>query len=304
MATVDMATVPTGNTNTVGTTSAKFRAYQLTLNEVDKYNELKNYLTNLKSMDYLISCHEIAPTTGHNHLHSYVHFTNARKLSMKKCQGAHIEGCKGTPQQNINYIRKDGVIIDELGNEPHQGGYNIKDVKNMSNNERLNLPIQYFNIVNKINDIENNEIDNIDDVHKDIKVYYIQGPSGCGKTERAKQIIREYKKLHPEYKINFYLKYENGFYNGATGAKIGVYDDFRDSHMKASEFINLIDYNKHIMNIKGGSVLNNYELLIITSIQPLTELYKNIGVEPSKQWTRRIEVINMFINPYDEIDNI
>ena len=29
-----------------------------------------------------------------------------------------------------------------------------------------------------------------------------------------------------------------------------------DSYMKPSEFINLIDYNKHWMNIKGDSVLN------------------------------------------------
>ena len=44
------------------------------------------------------------------------------------------------------------------------------------------------------------------------------------------------------------VKYVNGFYLGTTStAKIAIEDDFRDSPMKPSEFIILIDYNKHWM---------------------------------------------------------
>ena len=299
------ATIRSGNTKQI----LSSRHFQLTLNQVGYYEDLISYLSKLKTLDYLISCKEIAPTTGHEHIHIYIHFKNCHHLHIDKLYGAHVEVCNGSPQQNYNYIIKDGNIIDEIGTRPTKGGRTIKDVMNMSIDERNNLPIAYKNIIDKINSQELAEVDNIDDVNKDIHVYYIQGPSGSGKTERAKKLIREYKALHPDYKINFYLKYENGFYAGATGAKIGCYDDFRDSHMKASEFINLIDYNKHMMNIKGGHVMNNYELLIITSIQPINDIYKGLGAEPSKQWTRRVEVIDLFDNKYNaigelELDNI
>ena len=48
------------------------------------------------------------------------------------------------------------------------------------------------------------------------------------------------------------------------------------------------------MNIKGGQQINNYELIIITSVQPITELYKNMSDEPRKQWLRRVKVIDMY----------
>ena len=126
----------------------------------------------------------------------------------------------------------------------------------------------------------------------DIKVFYICGDSGSGKSQMAKQIIKNYVEKNPEANIDL-IKYDNGFYNGATGkSEIGFYDEFRDSHMKASEFINLIDYNKHIMNIKGSQVMNNYKLIIITSLIHPKKIYCNMTEEAREQWLRRIKIIN------------
>ena len=66
--------------------------------------------------------------------------------------------------------------------------------------------------------------------------------------------------------------------------------------MPASEFINFIDYNKQVMNTKGGFIINNYRLIIITSVQSPTEIYQTMTskfIEPQKQWLRRIKTINM-----------
>ena len=64
--------------------------------------------------------------------------------------------------------------------------------------------------------------------------------------------------------------------------------------MKISRtFIKFIDYNKHPLNIKGGSIINNYELIIITSVQNPELIYMNVGDEPRKQWLRRMEIIDM-----------
>lgn len=301
-----MTTHVPGNTKP-GTFLIKSRAFQITLNQIEKYNDIKEYLYNLKSLDYFISCKEKAPTTEHEHIHIYTHFKNPIKLSIKKLQGAHIEICKGTPKQNIDYIKKDGNILDEQGEEPHQGKktYNYNDIMNTTeveimNNEELTT-IEKKTILNMKKDLENTNGQDLEDfLNEDskydyLKVYYIHGKSGAGKTQKAKEILRKYKEEHKDEILKIdKVKYSNNFWIGThKNSNIGFYDDFRPSHMKASEFINFIDYNKNIMNIKGAQMINNYKLIIITSILSPYEIYNNMEREEKKQWIRRMEIIDM-----------
>ena len=267
------------------------RSYQLTLNEVERFESLKENLLKYKNLNYILAGKEKAPTTGHEHIHLYVQLTKPTVLNIKKLEGAHIEKCLGSPEQNIKYIRKpDTEIIFEYG-EPHlkkntTSFPTIKQVKEMSREERDELPIQYFKQVKEINLKEDNDID-IDEYFKeDIKVYYLWGESGIGKTKRAIEIIRElgYKKFNE-------IKYTNGFWIGTGSAEVALYDDFRDSHMKASEFINFIDYNIHNLNTKFGYIKNKYKIIIITSIQSPDEIYRNL--ESKEQWIRRLNIINI-----------
>ena len=291
-----MTALSSGNTNQ--NCVLRSRAFLFTLNEVDKYDKLKKLIDNLKSCDYYISCLEKAPTTGHEHIHMYVHFTSSYKISKKFHElGVHIDICKGSPKQNIDYVKKDGNILDEYGTCPRQGMRTVNELKDISDPGEL-----YYNEYNtwsKIHATMNNDID-VEDLHKEVKIYYIFGPSGIGKTEKAKQIIRDNKDKYGT-KINM-VKYENGFWNGIGSAKVAVYDEFRDSSMKPSEFINFIDYNVHPLNIKGGSIINRYELIIITSVQNPEYIYSNVGNEPRKQWLRRMEVIDM--RPKEENNDI
>lgn len=57
---------------------------------------------------------ETAPTTGHEHIHIYCRFSQPKTIKPKNVFGAHIEVCKGSPEQNIAYIKKDGNILDEI----------------------------------------------------------------------------------------------------------------------------------------------------------------------------------------------
>lgn len=121
-------------TITPGSTKAgvifRGRAFQFTLNQVEKYEDIKNDLIKLKTCDYLLSAEEIAPTTGHKHIHIYAHFSQPYRLSKKILSyKAHIEICKGSPKQNINYIEKDGNILDEIGERPHQGPKTVKELR-------------------------------------------------------------------------------------------------------------------------------------------------------------------------------
>ena len=162
----------------------------------------------------------------------------------------------------------------------------IKELKKIENPDELD-----WKMLNTWEKLHPQEID-VEDWHKEVKVYYISGPSGSGKTEMAKQIIRNNKETYGT-KLSL-VKFDGNFWHGVNeNGKIAVYDDFRDSHMKASEFINFIDYNKQRMNIKGGGLLNNYNLIIITSVQPLESIYRNMIGEPRQQWLRRIEEIKL-----------
>jgi hypothetical protein len=101
------------------------------------------------------------------------------------------------------------------------------------------------------------------------------------------------------------IKHQSFFWLGIGNSKIALYDDFRDSHMLPSEFINLIDYNIHNMNIKNGYVKNKYEYIVITSVQSPEDLYALMtekNQEPRKQWLRRLKIINL--TDIDDIQNL
>lgn len=271
----------------------KAKAFQFTLNEIDRYSKLKNYLMGLKNLRYFISCKEKAPSTGHEHIHIYAQFNKQSDISFSKCEGAHIEKCYGTPEENKKYIEKDGNIIDEwgeLGSNVNTQFPTIAEVKKMSDEEMDQCPLQYFNQIQKIKTERANNM-KVDDLAKVVKVYYLWGPSGCGKTSFAKLAI---KKLNMEFNQ---VKYENTFWSGLNeNCKVALYDDWRDGDMRPNEFIKFIDYNRHSMNIKYGQVRNNYEYIFITSIQDPDKIYwesSKKNEEQIRQWIRRMEIIHI-----------
>lgn len=272
--------------NTTPSLNFRARAFQFTMNDPSHYNEFRDIFKGLKSCDYFISCKELAPTTNHEHIHVYAHFTSNYRLSQKILKfNTHVELCKGSPQQNIEYIRKDGNILDEWGDEPHQGFHKVADLKAIDNPDQLNWNeyntwVRIHNAPQKVK---------VTEWRKDVKVYYIWGPSGIGKSNKIQELlvqegIEEFEEL----------KHIGEFWHGVIDGKgTCVYDDWRDSHMTASEFINFIDYRVHSLNIKGGSVKNNYTKIFISTVQDPNEIYRNLQGEPREQWMRRITIIDM-----------
>lgn len=268
------------------------RNFLFTLNEVEKWDELRDYIKSFKSFQYGIATLEKAPTTGHKHIHFYVQFKQPVKLLKEKTANARIDKCFGSAQKNIDYVRKTkepekrGEIIFEEGEPKHKGGPTIKEIKEMPKEEREGLPGFYYNIVNKVNAEEQKMLKG-SDMYKEMKVHWYWGDSGLGKTRRAYKEIGD--RLFNE------VKFDGNFWHGATEqATIALYDDFRDGDMRPRELINFIDYNRHIMNVKGGSIRNNYTEIYITSIQSPEEIYKNVEGEPRRQWLRRLTEIIHF----------
>lgn len=286
MATQVLATEVTGNTNAVTSEKSKnlnlkARAYLLTLNEISKYETLINEIKKLKSVDYFISSQETAPTTGHEHIHIYVHYTTPYKLNKKiLATGVHVDVCRGSPKQNIAYVKKEGNIIEEFGNEPKQGSITtigeLKEIKKIDD-----VPVNMLNTWMKVQPTKIKKSEWM----KKVEVHYICGPSGIGKSTLAQELADD------EFDE---VKFVNGFWSPCSGTGCCIYDDFRSSHMTASEFINFIDYRSHNLNVKGGTVRNNYTKIIITSIQTIDELYSNMPSEAKQQWIRRMIVHNLY----------
>ena len=147
----------------------------------------------------------------------------------------------------------------------------------MSANERESLPFIHYN---KIQNLKRDELCTLkaSEYFKDVSVYYIHGLSGTGKTKYAINAIMElYKQKKIETDEFNEVKYCGSFWNGVSidnMKEVALYDDFRDYHISPSEFINFIDYNVHIMNIKYGFVMNKFKYIFITSIQSPYDLFK------------------------------
>ena len=296
----------------VSTTARAGKNFILTVNEatLEFYTDIKEYLTNLASFQYFLCCEHIGQDNKHYHI--YVQYSNTKRLSIARLHGAHIEKCYGSAQQNINYVRAEdekhrgegvtSVLIDEMGEPKLKGGnYTVGYLEQIDRENVDELPAIFYNTWNKIRQQRANRL-SLGSWRKPIKVYYIQGPSAIGKSERAEEIVRTWYAdrgvSDPDQMFFDELKYINGFYMGVNEldpCKVAIFDDFRAGIMKPEEFINLVDYRIHNLQIKGGSVKNKYELIIFTSVQKLSSIYRNVeDFERREQWERRITLINMY----------
>lgn len=271
--------------------------------------ERRPFLFDEALMQYACMCDDQCSEEHDNkwHGHYYVYYKNQRTWKdLKKYFGeqAHIE----IPHSNsgaIDYIMGRGEHansksnIIERGTSPCDNGKHISVQRalSMTNQELAELE-DHKDVISimKVRNLMDNGID-LDEWNKDIKVTYIVGPSGSGKSTLAKNTLKA-----EGFKSAHIIKYESTFFHGVgNGNGAAIYDDFRDSHMKPSEFINLIDYNRHYMNIKGGTVLNNFERIIITSVQHPRAIYSGINdEEPRLQWLRRMEIIELKNDDNDE----
>lgn len=268
--------------------SVQARRFQLTLNQPEYYEELKSYLTSFKAFKFLVSCREHAPETGHEHMHVYVCFNNGTRLSQSRLKGAHLEICRGSNKQNIEYIEKGGDIVDRIGEEPHQGTtYTVCELREIK--DPNNLPASQFKIWREVT-LWNQSMTRAELYKPGVKIFYIWGKSGAGKTRYVWDQLKEDDRVDR-------VKFVNNFWTGVSydpTIRIAWYDDFRSSDMKPSEFVNFIDYYANNMNVKGGHVLNHYDVIFITSIFDPEHIYQgSYSEEDRQQWLRRMEIVHI-----------
>ncbi len=106
----------------------RFRAACFTLNNPTDV-ELAKFSTPIAGLRYFVFLRERAPTTGTVHVQGYAYSNAAKSLSAWKTifgTRAHVEGARGSPQQNRDYCtketsREEGTEPVEWGELPNQG---------------------------------------------------------------------------------------------------------------------------------------------------------------------------------------
>lgn len=118
---------------------------------LDKYNNVEKYLLHLKYQYYLASIEK--NTSGFDHIHIFIQFNSPHKLSIDKMEGSNVQIMKSSINKCINYIKKDGNIIKELGLPNFiTGAPSISDIiKTTDPNDILdNIDYRFYTCINKI----------------------------------------------------------------------------------------------------------------------------------------------------------
>lgn len=262
------------------------RRFQFTLNEFEKYGQLVDAIKSKTNFKAMISCKETAPSTGHVHAHIYALFN--QPVRWRQVCGEHIEVCRGSHKKNVEYICKNGDIIEKCNlDEVRDTKMTAQDFMRMRYEDAIQLPPYSFIQWQKIKNVKG-PLKKKDCYKPNIKVYYIWGnQTGIGKSKFVYDHMDDDEEFDP-------CKYYDGFWHDVTGdTTTAWYDEFRDSDMKPKEFLNFIDYYVHPMNIKGGTIRNPYTKIFITSIQSPEQIWKNVSDEIRGQWLRRMEAVHI-----------
>lgn len=198
---------------------------------------------------------EQCPTTDRKHWQGFVIFNRTHRVPGAKRiisggDGCHLESRRGTRQQAIDYCRKCGDFFEWGKLEK----YNQKELLSMSiENIKEIDPLFYvrsYRGIEKYKTIINKEF-------RKLNVEWIWGEPGSGKTRYVMEQDDIYK-IDPPYI----------WWDGYTGQKNLLIDDFEDFMLSRSTLLNILDGYVLRLATKGSHCYANWESVFITSNKP------------------------------------
>lgn len=264
------------------------RRFQLTLNEVEMFESIKEYLVQHPKFRYIIACKENAPTTGHEHIHIYVCFNKPVQLSMKKVHPAHVEKCFGDNKSNVDYIRKDGNVIFEQGEMPKGDVGSIEDQWNTlieqihtgTVDKDSRMYARYHTYVDKrLHELKPKKTYDGKLKHKNI---WISGPPATGKSRAARYCDDKH----------IYEKNINKWWDGYEDQKVVLIEDIDPEKAKnLAHHIKLwADRYPFTGEVKGGSIrINPTYNLIVTSNYSIDDCFNETDAEAIRRRMKEIE---------------
>lgn len=256
---------------------------------------------------------ERCPTTGKEHLQSFVRFSKPHKWTsvqtMLDIGEAHLDTCERSDEANYRYCTKAETRIGtpEMGGDwdDQQGSRSdLKRVKRDLDDGKTVIEIAKGDVngfgvflkyhagltmyANALKERRTNQV-------MDVKLWY--GATGTGKTRGV------YKLFRPE-EVYVVTRPTNGslYYDGYEGQKCILFDDFY-GWAPLSHMLNLLDRYQMKLKIHGGFVdlLASTTTIIITSNYEFNRLYEwdKFNEEIRKAFKRRISETKQFIRLED-----
>lgn len=215
---------------------------------------------------------EVAPTTGTIHYHVLLLLENPCRTrnaeDMLTIDGIkpHLEKIRYGYKNIIKYCQKENNYA-ESGKCPHTSKEKERREKNKL---LLNGDLEEMYINGEIGAIDVIRADKIRGIfaknskqedYKKKTILWFRGQTGEGKTRTAVKIAKEY------YEGSYWISNDSlKWFDGYNGQKVAILDDFRKSMLVDWNFLlRLLDGYNLIVQVKGGFVKWNPELIIITS---------------------------------------
>lgn len=310
---IDINTNLTATTKTVPKKDMQARAWQITINNpVEKnmeHEKIKEILTSVPSMVYWCLCDEIG-AEGTPHTHIFFKTRNAIRFSTLKNRfpTAHIEVAKGSPQDNRDYIRKEGKWKDsdkaetnlcdtfsEFGSlpQPHQGKRTDLSIlfdmieNGFSNAEILRANTDYIKYLNYIERtrqaLREEEFKN---KWREIECIYVYGETNTNKT-RTWMERYGYENV---YRITNYNG--NAIWDGYRSQDVVIFEEYR-SQILISELLTWCEgYPNISLRSRFFDKIACFSKCIFISNVPLEEQYPNVQEDSPATWRaflRRIQ---------------
>lgn len=262
---------------------------------------------------YGIGVEEKAPTTGTKHMQFYVQYNSRKRITtvFKQFPGCHIESCKGSSEDNYNYVRKSlvtgdgaapvqdslevvkGVIRTIQRKHTGQGSRSdLIDLKNRLINGELSIEDilleypdkyhQYGRTLEKIDELVQRKRRR-PEVMPECIWYY--GPTGTGKSHRARQ---------HEDDSTYYWPDDNGWWDTYNGEKTIIFNEFR-GNIRFKKLLEICDkWNCDLSRRGRGPAKCMANRIIITSSLHPSDCYNNLAADDRiEQLYRRFTIIEL-----------
>ena len=296
--------------------------YQLTINApLDKGYSHERIIdiirNNFKTASYFCMADEEGSM---RHTHIFIVFSSRVRFSMIKRHfpEAHIEKCKGTVSDNVNYIKKTGKweldeekqekkiegTFEEYGTQPPDSKGKRADMSelyqmimnNMTNAEILAQNQDYILQIEKIDKVRatiltdkyNNES------REDLEVVYISGATGTGKTSGV-------FKQHGYPNVYRVTDYQHPF-DGYNCQPVICFDEFRSS-LTLKDMLLYCDRHPVELPSRYSNRVACYQKIYIISNWELERQYSDLQRNDKESWKAFLRRIHKVVT-YDSSGNI
>lgn len=304
--------------------------YQITINspkekKLTHERILKIFRNNFETLVYLCMADEQGSCY---HTHVFVVFSSRVRFSMVKryFKEAHIEKCKGTVSDNVNYVKKSGKwkldkskqekkiegTFEEHGSQPPDSKGRRGDMSELyqmindglTNSEILAENQDYIMQIDKIDKVRTTLLmDKYKDVLRlDLQVVYISGATGTGKTRG----VFESNGYANVFRVS---DYDHPF-DGYSGQDVIFFDEFRSS-IRLKDMLLYLDIYPIELPCRYANKYACFNKVYIVSNWTLEQQYSDIQHQDRESWKaflRRIHKVityetNGIITEYDSIED-